>query len=142
MNSCAICRNKFEADSPAVLFISAYGSRRVLCTDCEALLDRATAYEPSEDKEQAKERLIEQATFIKDSEVLEMLSSLLSDKGETETPAENEAEIESVFEEIAEEEKKQDKSEKPARMSIVEMITMGALVLGVAAFLVWFYFHR
>lgn len=141
MNTCAICRNKFEAESPAILFISAYGTPRVLCSDCEALLDRATAEESSDDKAQATNALIKHASFIKDPEVLEMLSSLLSDKSEPEAPTENEAEIESVFEEIREEEKKKE-NEKPARMGIVEMIAMGALVLGIAAFLVWFYFFR
>ena len=50
MNTCAICRNHFEAESPAVLFVSAYGSKRVLCERCEALLDRATALEESKEK--------------------------------------------------------------------------------------------
>ena len=142
MNSCAICRNKFEAESPAILFISAYGTPRVLCSDCEALLDRATAEESSDDKAQATNALIKHASFIKDPEVLEMLGSLLKNEPEAQVTAENESEIESVFEKIREEEKKQNEDEKPARIGLIETIAMVALLLGVAAFLVWLCFFR
>ena len=136
METCAICRNKFESESPAVLFVSGYGSRRCICPDCETILDLATGEESAE-QAQAKEDILGRATAIKDPEVMEVLSQVLSGETlDTLTPEEA-AEIEAIFEEIQKEEPEEEEK-VPLWASILPIAVAGAFVL----FLLWFYFLR
>ncbi len=143
MNTCAICRNRFEADSPAVLFISAYGAKRVLCPSCEALLDQATVEGDTPEKNEALTALGELAGHMKDPEVFEALGAILSGKVDDEnapTP-EEEAEMEAVFEEIEKEEAEM--GEKEVRgASFLDYLTPALFGVALAVFLVWFFFFR
>ena len=145
MNTCAICRNRFEAESPAVLFISRYGTRRVLCAECEALLDTATAAEESLQKKEAIEKLDHlAATVMKDPEAIETLGAIIAGEIENEdapTPEEEE-EMAAVLEEVAKEE------EEAARLAegskgkgdLFSYILLGAFGLALVFFVLWFYF--
>ena len=142
MNSCAICRNHFEAESPAVLFISAYGSKRVLCASCEDLLDRATAEEATPEKEEALAALNTLAASIKDPNVLETLGEILSGEANENAPTEEEeAEMEAVFDEIRKEEA-EGEIEAPATATFLDYLTpaiFGAMLL---VFVVWYFFFQ
>ena len=142
MNTCAICRLHFEAESPAVLFISAYGTKRVLCESCEALLDRATAEEDTPDKAEALEALSTLANHMKDPAAFEALGEILSGNvaDEDDPTPEEEAEIERVLAEVNAEEEAAE--EEPARTSVWEYILSGAIGVGMVVFLVWFFFFR
>ena len=142
MHTCAICRYRFEAESPAVLFISAYGAKRVLCESCEALLDKATATEESAEREEARASLDALSTKMKDPEVFEALAEIL--KGETEdendpTP-EQEAEMEAMFEEIRREEAEAPEEEK--RSPILDNIFPILFALIILGFAAWMFFFR
>ena len=142
MHTCTICRYRFEAESPAVLFISAYGSKRVICESCEDLLDKATAEEDTPEKLEARESLSVLANKMKDPDAFEMLGAILageiSDEGAP-TP-EEEAEMEAVFEEIREEEEAAGEQEiQPSFMDYLYPILLGAAFL---AFVLWFFFFR
>ena len=138
METCAICRNKFESESPAVLFVSGYGNRKCLCPECEALLDEATAEEASEKKEQARATLMERATAMKEPEAVRVLTAVLSGESEEETvSAEEEAEMDAVWDEIAKE--APEKEEKPPLWASILPVVVIAAFIG---FLVWFYFFR
>ena len=136
METCVICRSKFESESPAVLFVSGYGSRRCICPACETLLDQATA-EESEDQAKAKDELLTRATAMKDSEAVRVLQEVLSGETVSTVTPEEEAEMNAIFEELQEEETEE---EVPAPLwaSVLPIAVFGALAL----FLIWFYFLR
>ena len=145
MNTCTICRCRFEAESPAVLFISRYGTRRVICAECEALLDAATAEEDSLVKKEAILKLNEHAsTMMKDPEAITTLGAIVAGEIENEdapTPEEEE-EMATVLEEVAKEE------EEAARLAegskgkgdLFSYILLGVFGLALVFFVVWFYF--
>lgn len=142
MNTCTICRYRFEAESPAVLFISAYGSKRVLCEGCEALLDQATAEEESVEKTEALKALSNLANKMKDPEAFEMLGAILAGETSSEddpTP-EEEAEMEAMLEEVeAEEAASPEEDASPSFFDYLYPILLGAAFLG---FIIWFFFFR
>ena len=115
MNTCTICRLRFEAESPAVLFISAYGTKRVLCESCEQLLDKATAEEKTEEYYEARNSLKKLANKMKDPEAFETLGAILAGEVNTENvpSEEEEAAMEAVFDEIREEEEAKDRELTP-----------------------------
>lgn len=136
METCVICRNKFESESPAILFVSGYGSRRCLCPECESLLDLATA-EESEEQAKAKEELLTRATAMKDAEAVRVLQEVLSgDTVATVTP-EEEAEMNAIFEEVRAEEAEEE-TKTPLWANVLPVVVIGVFAL----FLVWFYFLR
>ena len=135
METCVICRNKFEAESPAVLFISGYGNKRYICPECESLLDKATS-EESLEQESAKEKLLERANAMKEPEAFRVLTDILAGTTE-ELSAEEEAELEAVFEETKEETPAKEE-EAPLWASILPVAVIAAFIL----FLVWFYFFK
>ena len=140
MNTCAICRNRFDAESPAVLFISAYGAKRVLCPHCEAVLDRATAEEDSPEKTEAIEELNTLSLRAKDPAVFETLAEILSGEAAEDAPTpEEEAEMEAVFEEIKKEEEAQglQESAKAGFLDYLMPCLFGAALL---VFIVWYFF--
>lgn len=141
MNTCALCRNRFEAESPAVLFVSAYGTKRVLCSSCEELLDRATAEGDTPEKEAALNALNALAATVKDPSVLETLSEVLSGEADENAPTEEEeAEMEAVFEEIKKEEENAPAvSEKASFLDYLTPAIFGAMLL---VFVVWYFFFR
>lgn len=141
MNTCALCRNRFEAESPAVLFVSAYGTKRVLCSSCEELLDRATAEGDTPEKEAALNALNALAATVKDPSVLETLSEVLSGEADENAPTEEEeAEMEAVFEEIKKEEENAPVvSEKASFLDYLTPAIFGAMLL---VFVVWYFFFR
>ena len=139
MNTCAICRNQFEAESPAVLFVSAYGTKRVLCEGCEGLLDRATAEEDSPEKKEARASLEALAARIKDPTVLETLGAVLSGEADENAPTPEEEEaMEAVFDEIRKEEEENPEEEPTTTVwDYLAPIAFGAALL---AFVVWYFF--
>ena len=143
MNTCAICRNHFEAESPAVLFVSAYGSKRVLCERCEALLDSATALEDSAEKTEALVALDTLAANIKDPSVLEALGEILSGEAEENAPtAEEEAEMEAVFDEIKKEEEEAGITDAPQKYSFLDYLIPALFGVAMLVFVVWYFFFR
>lgn len=151
MNTCTICRNHFEAESPAVLFVSAYGTKRVLCPDCEVLLDKATAEDATPEREEARKALDTLAVRMKDPEAFEMLGSILAGEIDSEdAPSEEEeAAMEAVLEEVREEEEAIAKAENtPERIAakkkaiLIESLIYAAIGLGVLGFAIWFFFFR
>lgn len=143
MNTCTICRNRFEAESPAVLFISAYGAKRVLCASCEELLDRATAEQSSPEKEEALKSLHNLAANIKDPTALEALSAILSGKADENAPTpEEEAEMEAVFDEIKKEEEEEAALAEPKKASILDYLFPAVFAAAILVFIVWYFFFR
>ena len=141
MRSCVLCRNRFEAADPAVLFISKYGTPRVLCADCEALLDRATDGEGDAlDRDDARERVLVLAGAIHDAEVLHALRDVL--EGET-GPTETEEDIDAAarWEETRADESEEDAEAEEAEVAggivgYLPLIIAGALFV---AFLLWWF---
>ena len=141
MNTCAICRNRFEAESPAVLFISAYGAKRVLCSSCENLLDRATSDTETPEKAEALKALRTLSTSIKDPEALETLGSILSGEVDENAPTpEEEAEMEAVFEEIKKEEEAA--LAEPQKAAFLDYIFPAVFGVALLVFIVWYFFFR
>ena len=142
MHTCAICRYRFEAESPAVLFISAYGSKRVLCESCEAILDKATAPEESAEREEARASLEALASKMKDPEAFEALAEVLSGEtaDEDDPTPEEEAEMEAMFEEIRREEENAPKEEE--RTSFIDYLFPIAFVVILLGFAAWMFFFR
>lgn len=142
MHTCAICRYRFEAESPAVLFISAYGSKRVLCESCEAILDKATAPEESAERAEARASLEALASKMKDPEAFEALAEVLAGEtaDEDDPTPEEEAEMEAMFEEIRREEENAPKEEE--RTSFVDYLFPIAFVAILLGFAAWMFFFR
>lgn len=142
MHTCAICRYRFEAESPAVLFISAYGAKRVLCESCEALLDKATAPEESAEREEARASLETLANKMKDPEAFEALAEILSGTtaDENDPTPEEEAEMEAMFEEIRREEEAAPKEE--TKSPLLDYIFPIAFVVALVGIAIWFFFFR
>ena len=138
METCAICRNKFESESPAVLFVSGYGTRRCLCPECESLLDLATA-EESEEQAKAKETILARAAAVKDPQVAKVLSDVLSGEAVNTVSEEEEAEMDAIFEEVKAEESGTDGEEKSSPLASILPV---AIIAVFALFLIWFYFLR
>lgn len=136
METCAICRNEFKSESPAILFVSGYGNRRCLCPECESLLDLATADE-SEEQAKAKEELLAHAATMKDTEAVRVLQEVLSGDTVTTVTPEEEAEMNAIFEEVQAEETEEEE-ETPLWANILPIVTIGVFAL----FLIWFYFLR
>lgn len=142
MNTCAICRNRFEAESPAVLFVSAYGTKRVLCSTCEDFLDRATAKEDSPEKKEALMALSTLAANIKDPSVIETLTAILSgDEDENAPSAEEEAEMEAVFEEIKKEEEEA-ALQNTQSSSLLDYLFPALFGAAILIFILWYFFFR
>lgn len=146
MNTCAICRCRFEAESPAVLFISRYGTPRVLCAECEALLDTATAEEESLQKKEAIEKLNDFAmTTMKDPEAIKMLGAIVAGEIDDEnapTPEEEE-EMAAVLEEVAkEEEEEARRNGGKANSDLFSYLMLAGFGVALIFFVVYFYFFR
>ena len=144
MNTCAVCRTRFEAESPAVLFISAYGAKRVLCASCEDILDRATTEADTPDKPEALESLRTLAANVKDPEVLETLSAVLSGEANEGAPSpEEEADMEAVFDEIKKEEERTSSAlERPQKATFLDYLIPIAFGVVLLLFVVWYFFFR
>ena len=143
MNTCAICRTHFEAESPAVLFVSAYGAKRVLCSSCEDLLDRATLDADTPEKEEALASLRTLATNIKDPSVLETLGAVLSGEVSEDAPTpEEEAEMEAVFDEIKKEEEAEAALATPSKASVLDYLFPIAFGAALLVFVVWYFFFH
>ena len=141
MNTCCICRNRFEAESPAILFVTAYGAKRVLCSSCEALLDRATAEEVSPEKESALAALNALASGIKDPNVLETLGEVLSGEANENAPSdEEEAKMEAIFEEIKKEEEAKEALAEPVKYTFLDYLAPAVFGVALLVFVVWYFF--
>ena len=141
MNVCAICRNRFEAESPAVLFISAYGNKRVLCTDCEKLLDTACLEGESAEKTEAIEKLESYTVILKDPEVFKTIGALLSgeDLAEDAPSPEEEAAMEEMLQEAAEEDLENPEEKKS---NVWDYLLLGGFACAFILFFLWFFFFR
>lgn len=94
METCVLCRNKFEVaegEEPAVLFVNKYGIKRVLCAECEAKLDAATAEEDSDEKQAAYTEVMALADNMKDPDAMEVLREVLSGESSPEETEEDKA---------------------------------------------------
>ena len=138
METCVVCRNKFESESPAVLFVNGYGNRRCLCPECEALLDLATSAE-SEEQARAKETLLDRAAALKDREAAMVLSEVLAGETAASVSEEEEEEMNAIFEEVRAEEATAVPEKGP---SVWSSIIPVAIIAVFALFLIWFYFLR
>jgi hypothetical protein len=136
MNTCTICNLKFEAESPAVLFVSRYGTKRVLCEECERLLDLATESEDSAEKTEAREALTALATHMKDNDAVDMLRDVLNGEYSAEVTEEDLAAEKEWLEENANEEEEE---EKQTWFDYALPIATGAIFV---AFMIWFIFFR
>ncbi len=136
MNTCAICNIKFEAESPAILFVNRYGSKKPLCEECEKLLDLATSPEESEEKTQAEAAIMERAENMKDPDAMDALRGVLA--GETSAEiTEEDLEAEREWKENEEE----DNEEESKSVWLDYVLPIGAGVI-FAAFIFWFFFFR
>ena len=141
MNTCAICRNHFEAESPAVLFISSYGKKRVLCEGCEEILDRATVEEDTPDRTEARETLDKMSFAIKDPEVLETLKNILSGEVDEGAPTpEEEAEMEAIFEEIRKEDEENGDPSSEQKATFLDYLIPALFGAALLAFVFWYFF--
>lgn len=139
MNTCAICRNRFEAESPAVLFVSAYGTKRVLCEECEKLLDNATLEDDTPEKEEARKALSNLAARIKDPTVLENLGAVLSGDADENAPTPEEEEaMEAVFDEIRKEEENAEEEDESS--SAWDYVVPAVFGIALLVFVVWYFF--
>ncbi len=140
MNTCAVCRNRFEAEAPAVLFISAYGAKRLLCPRCEEILDRATQNDDTPERAEARRSLDTLAANVKDPAVLETLGALLSGEVNEETISpEQEAEMEAVLEEVKREEEEAGLNE-PQKASFLDYLFPALFGAALLIFVVWYFF--
>ncbi len=137
MNTCAICNIKFEAESPAILFVSRYGTKRPLCEKCEALLDLATAEEDSAEKAEAREALTSLAIGMKDPDAVEVLRDVLNGESSAEI-TEEDIEAEKEWKEENEEEE----TEEESKASWLDYAMPAAVGVLFAAFMIWFFFFR
>jgi len=141
MNTCAICNKKFEAESPAILFVSRYGVKRPLCAECEALLDVATAEEDSTEKNEARAALSDLALSMKDPDAIATLRGVLDGEFSAEEEPENAEEAFSEEEEDEEQNQEEESEGKKRNVfwDIIAPILIGVWALGLA---IWFFFFR
>ncbi len=136
MHTCSICNIKFEAESPAILFVNRFGFKRALCEECENLLDLATLSADDEEKKHAEDALMERASAMKDPDAMDALRGVLA--GETSAEVtEEDLEAEKEWKENEEEENE----EEPKSLWIDYLLPIAAGVL-FAAFVFWFFFFR
>lgn len=136
MNTCAICNIRFEAESPAILFVNQYGNKRPLCERCEKLLDVAVSPDETEEKATAKEELMQLAAGMKDPEAIDALRDVLNGVTSAEV-TEEDLEAEKEWNENLEEENE----EETKSIWIDWILPIGAGVL-FTAFVLWFFFFR
>lgn len=137
MNTCAVCNIRFEAESPAILFVSRYGSKRPLCERCEALLDLATAKEDTAEKAEARKSLTELAVHMKDPDAVDALAGVLA--GETSAEiTEEDIEAEKEWQE----ENAEEEDEEASKSSWLDYAMPIAVCALFVAFIVWFSFFR
>ena len=141
MKTCALCRNQFDSESPAVLYLSRYGTPQVLCASCEALIDTATAEEDSAEKALARERIAEAATHLKDHGAIAALRDVLNGVTSAEETAADE-EAAALWEETKaddEEEEEQTEKKEEGFAAYIPLIVAGCLFI---AFAVYMFFFR
>ncbi len=144
--TCAVCRQKFLTEDPAILTMSKYGAPRFLCETCEELLDTASGDGNFFETADAKKELGKRAMGMKDTESFAVLQKVL--EGEiTAEETEEDDRMEEEWEEYApnpeeEEEDKEEQAREEKTMSLVNLIT--AILFGGAmlAFIVWMIFFR
>ena len=134
MKVCAICNRRFEAEDPAVLYVGKYGNARVLCEDCEALLDAASDEGDLELRAQAREALAELSRRMDDPEAMAVLRDVLDGKLSAEETEEDITD-ELAFKESIEEEEEEEKKESP----IWDYLTVGVVIAAVVGFALWFF---
>lgn len=135
MRICAICNRKFEATDPAVLYVGKYGTPRVLCEHCEALLDAASASEGTEERREAREKLALLSTKMDDPEAMSVLRDVLDGKTSAEE-TEQDVLDEIAFKETIDEEEKEGKPSS----SVWDYITLAIAAAAVIGFAIWLFF--
>ena len=134
MKICAICKKRFEADDPAVLYISKYGMPRVLCEECEALLDKASDENDLASRGEAREALASLSRRMDDPEAMAVLRDVLDGKLSAEETEEDLAD-EVAFKESLDEEEEKTKKESP----VWDYLSLGIVVAAVVGFVLWFF---
>lgn len=138
MRSCAICNKKFEAEDPAVLYVSKYGTPRVLCEECEALLDAASDENDMLARKAARESLSALSLKMNDPEAMAVLRDVLDGKTSAEE-TEQDAIDEAAFKETLDEE---DTESRKSGNPIWDYLTLGVLAAAVIGLAVWLFFLR
>ena len=133
MKVCAICRKIFEAEDPAVLYVTEYGAPRVLCESCEALLDKATDESDPTGRKEAREALSVLSRSMNDPDAMDVLRDVLDGKTSAEE-SEQDVLDEIAFKESIEEEESA-KQENP----IWDYLTYGLFALAVIGIALWFF---
>lgn len=136
MHTCALCNYKFEAESPAILFVDRYTRRRPLCEECEALLDKATEEGDSPEKTEALHSLSAIALKMKDPEAMQVLRDVLDGKTSAEETEQDIAD-EEAWNEINEEE-----TEAENKNIILDYVIPGIICAAALGVFVWFCFFR
>ncbi|MBP3436473.1 MAG: hypothetical protein J6K61_01005 [Clostridia bacterium] len=141
METCVLCRQKFEADgekAPAVLYINRYGARRVLCADCERLLDIAISDAP--EKELAQGEILKKSFNIREPEGVAVLKAALEGEAVPHEVTEEELAEEADLYEDKEGEDGDIQEEEPRGIGeYIPLICFGAVFV---VFLVWFFFFK
>ena len=140
MKTCVLCRNKFEpgeGEEPAILYVNRFGNPRVLCADCERLLDVAISDAP--EREEARQAVLKNALNIREEEGLAVLKETLEGElAPTEFTEEEKAEEDALYADEDEE----DGEEENAPQGIGEYIPLICFGAALIAFIVWFFFLR
>ena len=132
MKVCAICKKIFNAEDPAVLYVGKYGTPRVLCEECESLLDKANDENDLVARGEAREKLSSLSRHMDDPEAMAVLRDVLDGKLSAEETEEDVAEEEAFKESLDEEE--EEKKESP----VWDYLSVAILVAAVVGFALWF----
>lgn len=137
MRICAICNKKFEADDPAVLYVSKYGTARVVCKECETLLDAASDEGDMEARREARGALAKLSFKMNDPEAMQVLRDVLDGKSSAEQ-TEQDILDEEAFKETLDEEETESSKGNP----FLDYLVLAIATLALVGFAVWLFFLR
>ncbi len=122
---------------PAVLYVNRYGNRRLLCADCEALLDIAISDVP--EREEARKTVMKNAFNIREEEGIAVLKEALEGDLTPHAFTEEEMAEEDALYQSEEDETAAEDAEPSGIGEYIPLISFGAALI---AFVVWFFFLR
>ncbi len=94
MHTCCACLNKFDGEKPPILMMGEYGTPKVLCPDCAALVDAIAGQPDSEERTAAVDKLC--TVNVRDPEVAEELARLIHHEEEPAPAEADEAEVDAA----------------------------------------------
>ena len=151
-NFCCVCRRSVNDENNAALTMGAFGKPKILCHECEALIDSAQGAHEYEEISDACQKLGEALTRgnTADTQVIDLVSEIINDSmkraeaikdGSYDFSA-DEAESEEQFElteDLLESEEDRLKDEKEAKLNrTIDTITAWSAGIGLLVALVWF----